>query len=95
MQVDPRGFAVHPTLAFTHFQGLKLKYDELVSSFAFKCDLRHYTVAPSMSLLNSVLAVSHGKTQGELVSSNVAGFIYVTAGQAPPLTPVHLTSRLS
>ena len=40
--------------------------------------LRVSTVAPSMSLLNSVLAVSHGRTQGELLSSNVAGFIYVT-----------------
>jgi len=35
--------------------------------------LRVSTVAPSMSLLNSVLAVSHGKTQAELLSSNVAG----------------------
>jgi polyribonucleotide 5'-hydroxyl-kinase len=40
--------------------------------------LRVTTVAPSMALLNSVLAVSHGKTQAELLSSNVAGFVYVT-----------------
>ena len=32
----------------------------------------------STSLLHSVLAVSHGKTQGDLLTSNVAGFIYVT-----------------
>jgi len=31
-----------------------------------------------MALLNSMLAVSHGKTKTDLVSSNVAGFIYVT-----------------
>jgi polyribonucleotide 5'-hydroxyl-kinase len=40
--------------------------------------LRVSTVAPSMSLLNAVLGVSHGKTQAELLSSNVAGFIFVT-----------------
>ena len=40
--------------------------------------LRVTTVAPSMSLLNSVLAVSHGKSNADLLSSNVAGFIFVT-----------------
>ena len=34
--------------------------------------------APSMSLLNAVLAVSHGKSNADLLSSNVAGFVYVT-----------------
>jgi len=40
--------------------------------------LRVSTVAPSMALLNSVLAVSHGKTQTEILNQNVAGFIFVT-----------------
>ena len=40
--------------------------------------MRVAPVVPSTSLLHSVLAVSHGKTQGELLSSNVAGFIYIT-----------------
>ena len=40
--------------------------------------LRVTTVAPSMSLLNAVLAVSHGKSNADLLSSNVAGFVYVT-----------------
>ena len=40
--------------------------------------LRVTTVAPSMALLNSVLAVSHGKTTGEIPNTNVAGFIFVT-----------------
>ena len=40
--------------------------------------LRVTTVAPSMSLLNSVLAVSHGRSNADLLSSNVAGFIFVT-----------------
>ena len=40
--------------------------------------LRVSTVPPSPALINSVLAVSHGKTQAELLSANVAGFVYVT-----------------
>ena len=40
--------------------------------------MRVAPVVPSTSLLHSVLAVSHGKTQGDLLTSNVAGFIYVT-----------------
>jgi len=40
--------------------------------------MRVAPVVPSTSLLHSVLAVSHGKTQSELLSSNVAGFIYIT-----------------
>ena len=40
--------------------------------------LRVSTVAPSMGLLNAVLAVSHGKTQTEILNQNVAGFIFVT-----------------
>ena len=40
--------------------------------------MRIAPVVPSTSLLHSVLAVSHGKTQGDLLNSNVAGFIYVT-----------------
>ena len=39
----PRVFAVDPTLAFRDFQLLKLKYDKLLSNYAFKCKLRHYT----------------------------------------------------
>ena len=31
-----------PTLAFRNFQRLKLKYDKLLSNFAFNCNLRHY-----------------------------------------------------
>ena len=37
------GFAVDPTLAFRDFQLLKLKHDELLSSFVFNYNLRHYT----------------------------------------------------
>jgi polyribonucleotide 5'-hydroxyl-kinase len=40
--------------------------------------LRVSTVAPSMGLLNAVLAVSHGTTQREILNQNVAGFVYVT-----------------
>ena len=40
--------------------------------------LRVSTVAPSMGLLNAVLAVSHGSTQTEILNQNVAGFVYVT-----------------
>ena len=40
--------------------------------------LRVSTVAPSMALLNAVLAVSHGTTQTEILNQNVAGFVYVT-----------------
>ena len=40
--------------------------------------LRVSTVAPSMGLLNAVLAVSHGTTQTEILNQNVAGFVYVT-----------------
>jgi polyribonucleotide 5'-hydroxyl-kinase len=40
--------------------------------------MRVTPVVPSTSLLHSVLAVSHGKTQGDLLTSNVAGFIYIT-----------------
>ena len=52
---DPGLTALHPMLAFRHFQGLsgafrgfqllKLKYDKLLSTFAFNCNLRHYTEA--------------------------------------------------
>ena len=35
-------FTVDPALAFRNFQLLKLKYDKLVSNFAFNCKLRHY-----------------------------------------------------
>ena len=38
--------AVDPTLAFRKFQLLKLEYYKLLSNFAFKCKLRHYTQAP-------------------------------------------------
>ena len=31
-----------------------------------------------MGLLNAVLAVSHGKTQTEILNQNVAGFVFVT-----------------
>ena len=39
MQVDP----IKPTLKAPEIQRLKLKYDEPLSSFAFKFNLRHYT----------------------------------------------------
>ena len=38
-------FAVDPELAFREFQLLKINHDELVSNFAFKFNLRHYTKA--------------------------------------------------
>ena len=39
MQVDP----IKPTLKALGIKPLKLKYDELLSSFAFKCNLRRYS----------------------------------------------------
>ena len=35
-QLHPGLEAVHPTLAFRHFQLLKLKYEKLLSDFAFR-----------------------------------------------------------
>ena len=40
MQIDP----IIPTLKAPGSNRLKLKYDQLVSSFAFKFNLRRYTV---------------------------------------------------
>ena len=37
LQVDPGLEAVDPTLAFRHFQVLKLKHEKPLSKFAFKC----------------------------------------------------------
>ena len=45
MQVDPGFSQLTPRLlsgTFRDSQLLKLKYDKLVSNFAFKCNLRHY-----------------------------------------------------
>ena len=39
MQVDP----IKPTLKAPGSKRLKLKYDKLLSSFAFNCNLRRYT----------------------------------------------------
>ena len=47
MQVDPGFSQLNPTLAFRDFQLLKLKYDMLLSNFAFNCNLRHSTEAPT------------------------------------------------
>ena len=44
MQVDP-GFSLLPPrllLDSRDFQLLKLKHDQLLSNFAFNCNLRHY-----------------------------------------------------
>jgi hypothetical protein len=43
VQVDP----IKPTLKAPGIKPLKLKYDELLSSFAFKFNLRRYTMADS------------------------------------------------
>ena len=40
MQVDP----IKPTLKAPGSKRLKLKYDELLSSFGFNFNLRHYTL---------------------------------------------------
>jgi polyribonucleotide 5'-hydroxyl-kinase len=40
--------------------------------------LRCAPVTPSQELLHSVLAVSHAATPAELLTANVAGFIYIT-----------------
>jgi len=40
--------------------------------------LKVTTVAPSQSLQNAVLAVSHGKTPREILDTNAAGFIFIT-----------------
>jgi len=39
--------------------------------------MRVAPVIPSMSLVNAIVAVSHGKTQSDLLTSNVAGFIHI------------------
>ena len=39
--------------------------------------MRVAPVIPSMSLVNAIIAVSHGKTQSDLLTSNVAGFIHI------------------
>lgn len=39
--------------------------------------MRVASVIPSMSLVNAIVAVSHGKTQSDLLTSNVAGFIHI------------------
>lgn len=41
--------------------------------------LRLSEVRPSRELLQSLLAVSHAGTPEEILSTNVAGFLYVTA----------------
>ena len=46
----PRVLAVEPTLAFRDFQLLKLKYDELLSNFAFNCNLRPSIKGDGISL---------------------------------------------
>ena len=53
----PVGFAVDPTLALRHFQGLsgafrdfqllKIKHDKLLSNVAFNFNMRHYIVVIS------------------------------------------------
>ena len=61
MQVDPGLTAVDPTLCFQalsgtfrDFQRLKLKYDELLLSFAFNCNLvRHYNMGPRSRYLGA------------------------------------------
>ena len=45
VQVHPGLQALDPTLAFRDFQLLNLKYDKLLSNFAFNCNLRHYITA--------------------------------------------------
>jgi hypothetical protein len=50
VQADP----IKPTLKAPGTKGLKLKYDELVSNFAFKCNLRRYIKAANrMHLVGS------------------------------------------
>ena len=46
VQVDP----IKPTLKAPGTKRLKLKYDELLSSFAFKFNLRRYTLAETQSM---------------------------------------------
>ena len=41
--------------------------------------LRLTEVRPGRDLVQSLLAVSHASTQDELLSTNIAGFLYVTA----------------
>ena len=41
--------------------------------------LRLAEVRPGRDLVQSLLAVSHASTQDELLSTNIAGFLYVTA----------------
>ena len=41
---------------------MKLKYDELLSNFAFNCDLRHYTKGTASKLAFGVKAIADGES---------------------------------
>jgi hypothetical protein len=52
VQVDP----VKPTLKATGYERLKLNCDDLLSSFAFKFDLRRYSTVVESLPLNAYVA---------------------------------------
>ena len=52
MQVDP----IKPTWKPTGTKRLKLQYDELLSNFAFKFNLRRYTAAAAADMTAAVAA---------------------------------------
>ena len=54
MQVHPGLEAVDPTLAFRHFQLLKLKHDKMLAILAFNCNLRHYNLVVLEFGINTV-----------------------------------------
>ena len=70
-RVDPGLTAVDPALAFRDFQLLKLKYDRLLSNFAFNRNLRHCMMATGFAAAtvfntNAALAVAPTSAIGSM-----------------------------
>jgi hypothetical protein len=65
VQVDP----IKPTLNAPETKRLKLDYDEPLSNFAFKCNLRRYTMAPR----NSTGAPPGSSSPGRAATGDAAG----------------------
>ena len=70
-------FALDPTLAFRNYQLLKLKYDELLSTFAFNCNLRHYTLGQQVADVNVkevVMMIARALEENEQARGFMFGF---------------------
>ena len=64
------GFRRRPHACFQGLQLLKLKYDKLLSNFAFNCNLRHYTLATKSKYIFQVIEWNH--TAGCWIVSHAA-----------------------